>query len=68
VSRLESIYEELRTLPPDRLERVAGYVHAPGQVEEEERRASLLRATGSLTEEEADENGTHHRRGMREHE
>ena len=55
VSKLEIIFEELNTLPPDRLERVADYVHRLGSNGQADRRAALLRTAGSLTAEEVDE-------------
>ncbi len=55
MSKLEFILEELKTLPPDRLERVADYVRRLGAGNQAERRAALLRSAGSLTEDEADE-------------
>jgi hypothetical protein len=55
VSKLEAIVEELKTLPPQRLEQAADYIHrlhAGGRLE---RKAALRRTAGSLTNEEADE-------------
>jgi hypothetical protein len=52
---LEAIFEELKTLPPDRLEQAADYIHRLHADSRLERKAALRRAAGSLTNEEADE-------------
>ena len=54
VSRLESIVEELKTLPPARLEAAADFVHRLKRISEEERQALLAQTCGSLSEEDAD--------------
>jgi len=52
---IEAIFEELRTLPPDGLERAADYIHRLHYASRLERKAALRRTAGSLTDEEADE-------------
>jgi hypothetical protein len=54
VSRLESIVEELRSLPPAKLEAAADFVHRPKRISEEERKALLIQTCGSLSGEDAD--------------
>jgi len=55
VSRLEAIVEDLKSLPPAKLEAAADYVHRLKRISEEERRAILVRTAGALSAEEADE-------------
>jgi len=55
MSTLELIVEELKTLPQDRLERAADYIHRLREVSLAERQAVLKKTAGSLTKEEADE-------------
>lgn len=55
VNKLEEIVEELKTLPPERLERAANYIHRLHSASRQERKVALKRAAGSLTNEEADE-------------
>jgi hypothetical protein len=55
VSKLEIIVEELKTLPPDRLESAADYIHRLRTISLAERAAILKRTAGSLTPEEGDE-------------
>jgi hypothetical protein len=55
VSPLENIVEDLKTLPPDRLELVADLVRRLTPVAEAERQAALDRTFGCLSPEEADE-------------
>jgi hypothetical protein len=55
VSPLENIVEDLKTLPPARLEVAADFVHRLKQIGEEERQAILTRTAGALSPEEADE-------------
>ena len=55
VSKLEAIVEELKTLPPERLETAASYIHRLHSSSRAERKAALKRAAGSLTNEEVDE-------------
>lgn len=54
MSRLESIVEELKTLPPARLEAAADFVHRLKRISEEERQALLAQTCGSLSAEDAD--------------
>ena len=53
--KLEDIIEELKTLPPERLEKAADYIHRLNFASQQERKAALQRTAGSLTNEEADE-------------
>ena len=55
VSPLESIVEDLKSLPPDRLEIAANFIRRLKPIGEEERQAALARAFGCLSPEEADE-------------
>jgi len=55
VSKLESIVEELKTLPPDRLDSAADYIHRLRTINSEERLAIINRTAGSLTSQEGDE-------------
>ena len=55
VSSLETIVEELKTLPPARLAVAADFVHRLSRVSEEEREAIFARTAGALPPEEADE-------------
>ncbi len=55
VSPLENIVEDLKTLPPARLEVAADFVHRLKRIGEEERQAILTRTAGALSPEEADE-------------
>lgn len=54
VSSLETIVEDLKTLPPARLEVVADFVHRLSRISEEERQAIFTRTAGALSPEEAD--------------
>jgi hypothetical protein len=54
VSPLENIFEDLKALPPDRLEVAADFVHRLKRISEEERQAILARTAGSLSPEDAD--------------
>jgi hypothetical protein len=56
---LESILEELKTLPPDGLVRAADYIHRLHSASRAERKAALRRTAGSLTDEEANELARH---------
>jgi len=53
MSTLEIIVEELKTLPPGKLDEAAGYIHRLTEISQVERQAALDRAFGCLTEEEA---------------
>jgi hypothetical protein len=55
VSPIENIVEDLKTLPPARLEVAADFVHRLKRISEEERQAIFIRTAGSLSPEEADE-------------
>lgn len=55
MSRLEAIVEDLKSLPPAKLEAAADYVHRLKRISEEERRAILSRTAGALSPEDADE-------------
>ena len=55
MSKLEAIVEELKALPPDRLEQAANYIHRLQAVSRSERQAILHRTAGSLAGEDGDE-------------
>jgi hypothetical protein len=55
VSPLENIAEDLKSLPPARLEAAADFVQRLKRIAEEERQAVLARTAGALKAEEADE-------------
>lgn len=55
MSKLEAIVEELKTLPPNRLESAADYIHKLKTISDAERIAIIDRTSGSLTPEEGDE-------------
>jgi hypothetical protein len=55
VSPLENIFEDLKTLPPDRLEMAAGFIRRLKPASQAERDAALARTFGCLSSEEADE-------------
>jgi DNA-directed RNA polymerase subunit F len=55
MAKLQDIVEELKTLPPEGLERVAEYIHGLHANNQKERKALLRRAAGTLSNEEADE-------------
>ena len=55
MSTLESIFEDLKSLPPDRLESAADYIHKLRTISDAERNAIIERTAGSLTPEEGDE-------------
>jgi hypothetical protein len=54
VSKLETIVEDLKTLPPDRLDSAADYIHRLKTISGAERNAIFERTAGSLTLEEGD--------------
>jgi hypothetical protein len=55
VSPLDNIFEDLKALPPDRLEMAADFTRQLKPVSEAERKAALARTFGCLSPEEADE-------------
>jgi hypothetical protein len=55
MSKLETIVEELKALPQERLDRAADYIHRLKTISEAERKAIIDRTAGSLTAVEADE-------------
>jgi hypothetical protein len=55
VSPLENIVEDLKALPPTKLEVAADFVHRLKRISDEERQAILTRTAGALSPEEADE-------------
>jgi hypothetical protein len=54
MSELETIVEELKTLPPGKLAEAATYIHRLKAGSEADRDRALDRAYGCLTEAEAD--------------
>jgi hypothetical protein len=57
VSTLETIIEDLKSLPPHKLRMAAGSIQRLKGISQEERQAILARTAGSLSPEEADELG-----------
>jgi hypothetical protein len=55
VSPIEKIVEDLKSLPPARLEVAADFVHRLRRISEEDRQAIFTRTAGALSAEEADE-------------
>ncbi len=55
MSPLENIVEDLKTLPPAKLEVAADFVQRLKRISDEERDAILTRTAGALSPEEADE-------------
>src|SRR5258707_15818296 len=55
VSNLEAIIEDLKALPPDRLDSAADYIHKIKTISHLERAAIIDRTSGSLTKEEGDD-------------
>jgi hypothetical protein len=55
MSRLEVTVEELKSLPPGKLEQVAGYIRQLKLGDSSEGKRALERAFGCLTPAEADE-------------
>jgi len=55
VSTFESIVEDLKTLPLNRLESAADYIHKLRTISDSERSAIIDRTAGSLTPEEGNE-------------
>jgi hypothetical protein len=54
VSPLESIVEDLKTLPPGKLGVAAGFVHRLSRISEKERQTVLAQTFGSLSAEDAE--------------
>ncbi len=54
MSRLEAIVDDLKSLPPDRLEVAADFIRRLKPISQEEREAILARTFGSLSQEDAD--------------
>ena len=55
MTKLDSVIEDLKALPPSNLERAADYIHRLKRITDQERYAIIDRTAGSLTREEADE-------------
>jgi len=55
VNLLEAIIEDLKSLPPDKLEVAADFIQRLKRISQEERQAILARTCGSLARETADE-------------
>ncbi len=55
MGKLETIVEELKTLPPDGLDSAADYIHRLKTITPAERVDIIKRTAGSLTPEEGDE-------------
>jgi hypothetical protein len=55
VSPLDDIFEDLKALPPDRLEMAANLIRRLKPISAAEREAALARTFGCLSPEEADE-------------
>ena len=54
-SKLESIVEDLKSLPPNRLANAADYIYKLRTMSDAERAAIIDRTAGSLTSEEGEE-------------
>lgn len=54
VSRLQAIVEDLKSLPPEKLEAAAEFIRRLKPISQEEREAILARTFGSLSQEDAD--------------
>lgn len=53
---IENVVEELKSLPPERLEEVASYIHSVNEQSRRERRSKALKETfGVISESEAHE-------------
>ncbi len=55
VSTLDTIIKELKSLPPPKLQQVAGFIQRLKPISQEERQTILARTAGCLSPEEADE-------------
>lgn len=54
MSQIEMVVEELKQLPPAKLQRVADLVHRLHQTHRDERRRALAETAGCMTPAEAD--------------
>jgi hypothetical protein len=54
MSPIDAIVEELKVLPPERLEEAAAYIHRLRQASQAERIEALRATAGALTPAEAD--------------
>jgi flagellar motor switch protein FliG len=54
VSRLQAIVEDLKLLPPEKLEAAAEFIRRLKPISQDEREAILARTFGSLSQEDAD--------------
>ena len=55
MTTLEMVIDELKSLPTEKLDRAAEYVHSLSRTKRAARLAALRASAGSLTDEEADE-------------
>ncbi len=55
MSSIERVYEDLRTLTPEKLEVAADFVHRLAWLSEQERHAIFTRTANTLSSNEADE-------------
>ena len=55
MSSIDAIVEELKILPPERLEQAAAYIHRLRETSQAERLEALRSTVGSLTAAEADD-------------
>jgi hypothetical protein len=55
MSTIDAIVEELKILPPERLEEAAAYIHRLRQTTQADRLEALRSTAGSLTSAEADD-------------
>lgn len=55
MSPIDAIVEDLKILPPDRLEQAAAYIHRLRQASQGERIEALRATAGALTASEADD-------------
>jgi hypothetical protein len=55
MSPIDAIVEELKSLPPERLEQAAAYIHRLRQASQAERLEALRATAGALTPAEADD-------------
>ena len=55
MSPIENIFEDLKALPPDRLEMAASFIRRLKPISQAEREGALARTFGCLSPEEADE-------------